>query len=62
MKIKVFIVQKASGEVIAVKLKFMDAHGIAKQHAPAKIWFGFADKEPGTLNCSEHDTDQKLAG
>lgn len=62
MQIKVFIVQKASGQVIAVKLKWEQARVIAKKHAPAKIWYGWADKVPETLNVSEHMTDQPPAG
>jgi hypothetical protein len=41
---KVYIVQKADGVVIAVKLSFGPAHDLAKKHAPAAVLFGRADK------------------
>lgn len=57
--VKTYIVQKSSGEVIAVKLKFLDAHQIAKEHAPAKVLFAAADKTLD-LNVSEHFVDQSV--
>jgi hypothetical protein len=57
---KIYIVQKADGEVIAVKLRFTDAHIIAKQHAPARVLFGFADKSLA-LNVVAHEADQPSA-
>ena len=54
---KVYIVQKASGEVIAAKTAFAPAHAIAKAHAPAKVLFSVADKT-FVLNVSEHDLEK----
>lgn len=56
-KVKVYIVQKASGEVIAAKLTFIDAHQIAKAHAPARVLFAVADKTQA-LNVTAHSADQ----
>ena len=55
---KVYIVQKydrrgVPGEVLAVKLTFAAAHQVAKDHAPAKVLFGTADKTL-ELNVSDH--------
>ena len=41
---KVYVVQKADGEVIAVKLTHSSAHAVAKRHAPARVHFAVADK------------------
>ena len=41
---KVYVVQKADGEVIAVKLTHGAAHAIAKRHAPARVHFAVANK------------------
>jgi hypothetical protein len=54
---KVFIVQRASGEVIAAKLRFADAHDIAKRNAPARVLFALADKTL-QLNVMAHEADQ----
>lgn len=48
---KVYVVQSFARdgtprEVIAVKLRFGDAHTIAKAHAPAKVLVFDADKGP----------------
>lgn len=56
---KVYIVQKASGEVIAAKTAFQPAHAIAKAHAPAKILFSMADKT-FELNVSAHDPEKSM--
>ncbi len=56
---KVYIVQRASGEVIAAKLTFLDAHQIAKAHAPARVLFAVADKTQA-LNVTAHSADQSL--
>jgi hypothetical protein len=41
---KVFIVQRASGEVIGSKLTFIAAHRLAKKEAPCQVIFSIADK------------------
>jgi hypothetical protein len=49
---KVYVVQQADaddkpiGPVLAVKLTFGDAHGIAKAYAPARVTCIVADKTP----------------
>ena len=43
---KVYIVQKADGTLLAVKLTHVVAHQIAKDHAPAKVTCAVADKSP----------------
>jgi hypothetical protein len=49
---KVYVVQQADandkpvGPVLAVKLTFGDAHGIAKAYAPARVTCIIADKTP----------------
>ncbi len=43
---KTYVVQRKSGEVIAVKLRWEDAHAIAKREAPCRVIFAFADKTP----------------
>lgn len=53
---KIYIVQLASGEVIAAKTAFMPAHEIAKAHAPAQVLFSVADKS-SDLNVVGHATD-----
>lgn len=55
---KVYIVQRANGDVIAAKLTFIDAHQIAKAHAPARVLFAIADKTQ-TLNVTAHSADQR---
>lgn len=57
---KVFIVQKATGEVLAAKLTFSAAHTIAKANAPARVLFALADKE-GELNVTDYDTSHSGA-
>lgn len=53
---KIYIVQRATGEVIAAKTAFLPAHSLAKENAPAKVLFARADK--GTaLNVSDHESD-----
>lgn len=42
---KVFVVQRASGEVIGVKLNFQAAHTLAKREAPCRVIFAIADKD-----------------
>lgn len=54
---KVYIVQKATGEVLAAKTSFGPAHTLAKIHAPARVLFAVADKGLG-LNVMEHEADQ----
>jgi hypothetical protein len=41
---KVYVVQRANDELIAVKLTHLAAHQIAKEHAPAKVTCVIADK------------------
>lgn len=46
---KVYIVQRYGrdgrpGEVLGAKLTFKAAHDLAKDHAPACVWFAKADK------------------
>lgn len=43
--VKIYIVQKADGEVIAAKLTRATAQAVAKRHAPAKVTMVVADKE-----------------
>lgn len=57
-KAKVYVVQWASGALLAVKLTHELAHGIAKAHAPAKVTCVIADKEPG-LNVPDQDRCQQ---
>jgi hypothetical protein len=57
---KTYIVQKASGEVIAAKTAYGPAHTVAKENAPARILFAIADKS-GALNVSDYDPDQARA-
>jgi hypothetical protein len=45
--VKVYIVQKASGEIIAAKLTFLAAHNLAKKFAPARVIYAIADKTNG---------------
>jgi hypothetical protein len=42
---KVFIVQRATGEVIGAKLNFQAAHALAKKEAPCRVIFAIADKD-----------------
>jgi hypothetical protein len=49
--VKVYVVQKfdredREGPVLAVKLTRQAAHDLAKAHAPAKVIFAVADKDP----------------
>jgi RIO-like serine/threonine protein kinase len=44
-EVKVFVVQKADGELVAVKLTRAAAQSFAKYHAPAKITVCVADKD-----------------
>ena len=46
MHVKVYIVQRATGEVLAVKLRHIDAHHIAKVNAPCRVLSMVADKTP----------------
>lgn len=55
---KIFIVQRASGDVIAAKLTYLAAHTIAKANAPAKILFTRADKTL-ELNVTDYDPGHK---
>ena len=41
---KVYVVQRADGVLLAVKLTHQAAHQIAKDHAPAKVTCVIADK------------------
>ena len=41
---KIYIVQKADGEVVGAKTAFTPAHILARKHAPAKVLFSVADK------------------
>lgn len=55
---KIYIVQKANGDVLAAKTAFGPAHAIAKKNAPARILFAIADKGD-TLNVVDYDPDQR---
>lgn len=57
---KTYVVQRASGEVIAVKTAFDPAHKIAKAEAPSRILFAVADKTVA-LNVTDYDPDQARA-
>lgn len=56
-EVKVYIVQRASGEVIAAKLRLDEAVLLRRQYAPARLLFAKADK---TLlpNVSDYGVDQ----
>ncbi len=43
--VKIYVVQKPDGEVLAAKLTRATAQAVAKQHAPAKVTMVVADKE-----------------
>ncbi|MCA0246365.1 MAG: hypothetical protein LCH93_07080 [Proteobacteria bacterium] len=43
-EVKVFIVQKANGELVGAKLTRGAAQSVARYHAPAKITVVMADK------------------
>lgn len=55
---KVYVVQRPTGEIIAVKMAHGPAHAIAKAHAPAAVHFIIADKSP-VLNGPGELPDQK---
>lgn len=59
MQIKVFIVQRADGKVIGSKLRFSDAHALAKAQAPARVLFSIADKTPFE-NVTEYEVGQSV--
>ena len=44
---KVFVVQRATGEVIGVKLTMAAAMQLAKAQAPCRVIFALADKTAG---------------
>lgn len=44
--VKVYVVQRLGGEIVAVKLTFVEAHKLAKQWAPASVTMYLADKSP----------------
>ena len=51
--VKIYIVQKPDGELLAAKLTRATAQAVAKRHAPAKVTMVVADKEepaPGRTN------------
>lgn len=55
---KVYIVQRASGEVIGAKTAFGPAQAMAKQNAPARVLFALADKT-NDRNVVEHEADHR---
>lgn len=46
MEIKVYIVQRETGEVVDAKLTHAAAHAVAKANAPAKVLLIRANKSP----------------
>lgn len=54
---KVYIVQKADGEVIGAKTAFQPAHTMAKANAPSRVLFSMADKSL-KKNVVGHSSDQ----
>lgn len=44
--VKVYVVQRLGGEVVAVKLTFLEAHDLAVKFAPASVTMYLADKSP----------------
>jgi hypothetical protein len=44
LQVKVYLVQQPDGAVIAAKLRYQDAHAIAKAEAPCRVLFLMADK------------------
>ncbi len=55
-EVKVFIVQKANGELVGAKLTRGAAQSIARYHAPAKITVVIADKAGLWLDArADHD-------
>jgi hypothetical protein len=57
---KIYVVQRATGEVIAAKTAFDPAHQIAKAEAPCRILFAVADKTV-SINVTDYDPDQARA-
>lgn len=55
-EVKVFIVQRANGELVGAKLTRGAAQSIARYHAPAKITVVMADKAGLWLDArADHD-------
>ena len=69
-KIKVYVVQRVledgsiSADIVACKLRHIDAHQIAREFAPARVTPLVADKSPianGAVNCTTPDAAEEAA-